>query len=85
MREWAPEVTTDAMTDTGHDAAGAHDAAGTHEAGHDEQGHGHDEHGHAADTLGPIDWTMWSVGLIGVILAAVVAAGFATASGFNFY
>lgn len=71
--------TTDAMSDTDNSAHGA-DAHGT---GHD-AGHGQDEHGHAVDTLGPIDWTMWFVGLIGVVMAIVVAAGFATASGFNF-
>jgi hypothetical protein len=64
------------MSDTDHGAQGAADAHGT--------GHGHDEHGHAVDALGPIDWTMWSVGLLGVIMAVVVAAGFAAASGFNF-
>ena len=50
--------------------------------GHD--GHGHDGHGHEADQLGPTDWTMWSIGLLGVIAALVVAAGFAMATGFNF-
>ena len=72
--------TTDAMSDTDHGAHGAADAHGTgHDAGHDQ-----DEHGHAVDTLGPIDWTMWSVGILGVIVAMAVATGFAMATGFNF-
>ena len=80
MREWAPEVqTTPAMSDIDH---GAHGAAAAHGTGHD--GHGHDGHGHEADQLGPTDWTMWSIGLLGVIAALVVAAGFAMATGFNF-
>ncbi len=67
------------MSDTDH---GAHGAA-AHGPGHDD-GHGHDEHGHPADKLGPIDWTLWSVGLLGVAVALVVTAGFAMATGFNF-
>jgi hypothetical protein len=45
---------------------------------------GHDEHGHAADTLGPIDWRMWGVGVVGVISALIVVAGFVVATGFVF-
>ncbi len=67
------------MSDTDH---GAHGAAAAHGTGHDD--HGHDGHGHEADQLGPIDWTMWSIGILGVIAAAVVTAGFAMATGFNF-
>ena len=69
-------TTTPAMSDTDH---GAHSAAATHGTGHD-AGHGHDDHGHAADTLGPIDWTMWAVGLLGVLVAAIVVAGFVLAT-----
>ena len=81
MQEWWAEVpTTAAMSDTDHGARGA---AAAHGTGHDD-GHGHDEHGHAADKLGPIDWLMWSVGVLGVVVAMAVTAGFAVATGFNF-
>jgi len=69
-------TTTPAMSDTDH---GAHGAATVQGAAHD-AGHGHDDHGHAADTLGPIDWTMWAVGLLGVLVAAIVVAGFVLAT-----
>jgi hypothetical protein len=45
---------------------------------------GHDEHGHAADTLGPIDWRMWGVGLLGVLAGLVVVAGFIVSTKFAF-
>ena len=74
MQEWGPEVqTTPAMSDTDHGAHGATPAHGT----------GHDDHGHAADTLGPIDWTMWGVGVLGVIVAAIIAVGFVIATKFT--
>jgi hypothetical protein len=68
------------MSDTDQ---GAHGAAPAHGAGHD-AGHGDDGHGHAADTLGPFDWTMWSVGLLGVITAVMIVVGFVMATGFAF-
>ncbi len=46
--------------------------------------HGHDDHAHADATLGPIDWTMWGVGVLGVVLALVIAASFVLATGFSF-
>ena len=60
-------------TDHGADAAAAH---GT--------GHGHDDHGHAADTLGSINWAMWAVGLLGVLIALVMAVALAMGTGNNF-
>ena len=39
---------------------------------------------HAADTLGPIDWRMWGVGLLGVVAALIVVATFVVATGFVF-
>ncbi len=81
MREWEPEVrTTAAMSDTDH---GAHGATAAHGTGHDD-GHGQDEHGHAADKLGRIDWPMWSIGVLGLIVALAMTVGFAMATGFNF-
>ncbi|HYO42549.1 MAG TPA: hypothetical protein VES19_05055 [Candidatus Limnocylindrales bacterium] len=55
-----------------HETTAAHDA-------------GHDEHGHAADTLGPIDWKMWGVGVVGVAAALIVVACFALSTGFVFF
>lgn len=46
--------------------------------------HGHDDHGHDDDTLGAVDWTMWGVGVIGVVFAIVIAAAFVAATGFAF-
>ncbi len=46
--------------------------------------HGHDAHGHGTDTLGAIDWTMWGVGVLGVVVALLVVAGFVAATGFTF-
>lgn len=68
------------MTD--HDT---HSAA-SHATAHAGAGHGdaHGEHGHAADTLGPIDIRMWGVGILGVIVAVVIAAGFVVATSFRF-
>lgn len=61
------------MSDTDH---GAHGAAEAHDTGHDEHGHGH-----GADALGPINWRMWLVGVVGVATAAIVVAGFVLATG----
>ncbi len=77
MQEWGPEVqTTAAMSDTDNSAHGATAAHGTGQ----DAGHGHDDHGHAADALGPIDWPMWLVGLLGVVVALVIVVGFAIAT-----
>ncbi len=65
------------MSDTHHDAHGTGPA---HDTGHDA---GHGEHGHA-DTLGEVDWIMWGVGALGVILALVVVAGLVMATQGNF-
>jgi len=72
------------MSDTDHDThapASALDSATDH--GGDQGGHGHDEHGHGGDALGPIDWKMWGVGVVGVIVALIVVAGFVLATGFS--
>jgi hypothetical protein len=62
---------------TAHGAPAAHGSP----AGH---GDGHGDDGHGGPTLGPIDWRMWGVGVIGVVAALVVAAGFVVATGFAF-
>jgi hypothetical protein len=73
---------SDHATMSDHDTHSAADHV-TAQAG---AGHGdaHGEHGHAADTLGPIDVRMWGVGIVGVIVALVVAAGFVAATSFVF-
>jgi len=76
-------------------AAGAHvpDAhgdskvvAGPHgsTADHGDDGHGHDDHAHVSEALGPIDWTMWGVGLLGVAVALAMTLGFVLSTGFSF-
>jgi hypothetical protein len=51
----------------------------------DEHDAGHDEHGHDADTLGPIDWRMWGVGVLGVVTAIAVIAALVVATQFVFF
>lgn len=68
------------------DVHGASEAVeGPHGSADDHgDGHGHDDHAHAAEALGPIDWTMWAVGVLGVVLALAVTAGLVLATGFSF-
>jgi ABC-type Zn2+ transport system substrate-binding protein/surface adhesin len=66
----------------GHDGeqiAGPHGAADDH--GDD---HGHDDHAHGSEPLGPTDWTMWGAGVLGVVLALVIAAAMVASTGFSF-
>ena len=63
----------------GH-APDAHGAA----AGHAEGAHSHDDHMHAGMALGPADLRMWAVGIVGVLVALLVTAGFVAATGFQF-
>ena len=58
--------------------AGLHGSA----SDHGDMGHGHDDHAHGDEVLGSIDWRMWGVGVLGVVLGLAVAAGLAAASGF---
>ena len=46
--------------------------------------HGHDDHAHAGAGLGPFDFRMWAVGIVGVIAALIITAGFVAATGFQF-
>ncbi len=59
--------------------AGPHGSTSDH--GED---HGHDDHAHAGEALGPIDLAMWGVGVLGVVAALVIVAGFALATHFSF-
>ena len=63
----------------GH-APDAHGAA----TGHAEGAHSHDDHMHAGMGLGPFDLRMWAVGIVGVIWALIITAGFVAATGFQF-
>ena len=71
--------TPETPAEHGH-AADAHGAA----TGHAEGAHGHDDHMHAGMVLGPVDLRMWAVGIVGVIVALIITAGFAVATSFNF-
>lgn len=62
-----------------HVVAGAHGSTADHG-----DGHGHDDHAHAGEALGPIDWTMWAIGVAGVLVALIVTAGLVVATGFSF-
>jgi hypothetical protein len=66
------------MSDHPTSARHADTADATHDAGH------HDADGHAADTLGPIDWRMWLMGVVGVVAALIVVAAFVVSTGFVF-
>ena len=76
-------------TDGGHETHPALDEHGTSHAVEGSHGsvadhgddHGHDDHAHAGGTLGPIDWTMWGIGVLGVIVALIITAGLVAASG----
>ena len=60
----------------------SHAVEGPHGSAEDHGGdHGHDDHAHADEALGPIDWTMWGVGVLGVIVALIITAGLVAASG----
>lgn len=67
------------MSDT-HDT-NVHDQHGSTHAAAD--GQGNDAHG-GGEALGPIGWTMWGVGVVGVVAALLVVAGFVLATGFVF-
>ncbi len=78
------------MSDT-HDTSvpdqhGPSDAvAGPHGSTSDHgEDHGHDDHAHTGEALGPIDWPMWGVGVVGVVAALIIVAGFALATNFSF-
>lgn len=61
----------------------SHEVAGPHGSTDDHgEGHGHDDHGHLAEPLGPIDWRMWGVGILGVVAGLVVAVFMALATDF---
>lgn len=79
MEQCSTEVSTTTMSD--HSAPAGH---GGHDTDTDGHGHGHDDHGDHGPVLGPIDWKMWGVGVLGTILALVVVAGMVVATNFKF-
>jgi len=67
--------------DTTHAAGEGHGSTAVHDAGHGDDTHGAG-HGHVSEPLGPIGWAMWGAGALGVLVAAVMTAVFAVATGF---
>lgn len=67
-----------------HGGSGAVEGAHGSTADHGDEANGHDDHGQTARPLGPVDWRMWIVGLVGVAFALLVTAGFVIATGFRF-
>ncbi len=67
----------------GHDANPGHGAEGAHTAGdappHGAPTHGAAEHG-AGEELGPVDYGMWTAGIVGVALGILTAVCFAIAA-----
>jgi hypothetical protein len=56
------------------------DHAPDHGAPHDAGTEGHHEDG----SLGPVDWRMWGVGVLGTLVAAVIVAAAVLATDFVF-
>jgi hypothetical protein len=80
-----------AIADHGPDASPGDDTEGLPHAadGHDahddhgpDAGHGGHGDGHGGPALGPIDWTAYGAGLVGVTLGLVVAAVLAVTTGY---
>jgi len=78
------------MSDT-HDTPQAaeepHGSVTDHDGGHGpdshgDDGHGPDGHGHLSEPLGPIGWSMWGVGVLGILVALVMTVAFAYSTGF---
>ena len=42
--------------------------------------HGHDDHGAGEPALGPIDVAAWGAGILGLVVAIVIAAAFVMAT-----
>jgi hypothetical protein len=59
----------------GHAGAVAHHAPDDH--GGD---HGHDDHAHGEEALGPIDTAAWGAGILGIVIAVIMALCFALAT-----
>jgi hypothetical protein len=64
---------------TSHAVEGPHGSTADHG-----DGHGHDDHGHVSEPLGPTDWAMWGVGVLGAAVALVVVWAIVLGTGFSF-
>jgi hypothetical protein len=64
---------TDQYVPAEHDAVAEHDPV-THMDAH--AALSDDDHGHAEGALGPIDWSAWSLAIVGALCGALVLAGF---------
>ena len=74
MGQSRPEASIGEMDEhetTGHAPVGEPEEP--HGAGDHGADGGHDDHGHAETALGPVDWSAWGAGLVGVGLGLVVA------------
>lgn len=69
-----PRMTADAHG-TGHevDAPGHADAVAHHRTDDHGDDHGHDDHAHGEEALGPIDVYAWGAGILGFVIAIVIA------------
>jgi hypothetical protein len=74
-----PQGTPESHSEADH-APDTHGAA----AGHADGAHSHDAHMHGGMALGPVDVRMYAVGLLGLLLALIVTAGFVAATSFQF-
>ena len=72
-------MTDELTTDTHATDAPGHDSE-PHGLGDHGDTHGHDDHGHAPEKLGPVDWTMWTIGLGGVVVGLAMWLCFAIAT-----
>lgn len=72
-----PPMSTDqhAADAPAHDAAVAHHRTDDHGDDHD-----HDDHAHESEALGPVDPFAWGAGVLGVVIALVIAACFVLAT-----
>lgn len=70
----AAEAATDESRTSG-EPHGTGDHGEPHGTGDHGEDHGHDDHGHAEAALGPVDWTAWGAGLLGIVLGLVIVVG----------
>lgn len=71
------------MSDEHADHAATADGHGdSHGDGHGDRHGGHgDDHGHGGMDLGPIDWRMWGIGVLGTAIGLVAAVCFGLTTG----
>jgi hypothetical protein len=69
-----PRMTADPHA-TGHevDEPGHAGAVAQHRTDDHGDDHGHDDHAHASEALGPVDVYAWGAGILGIVVAIVIA------------